>query len=151
MRIDIQEVEPTAPMPPLTPGVPPVERHPYNDDWGTTVVAILLMSLIVFGVLGVLIKKSFQLVPTGVLALRTIVGRRSEGYHRLDDASDDEQHDIQGRSVHDGARRSSTDGTAAAVLDTRRRLELLSESEFENDGANNDDAQVLHIDRTEGH
>ncbi|PIA19286.1 hypothetical protein COEREDRAFT_79238 [Coemansia reversa NRRL 1564] len=140
-------------MPPPTPGVPPVEHHPYNDDWGTTLVAILLMSLIVFIVLGVLIKKSFQLVPTGVLALRTIVGGSSEGYHRLDDVNEDEQHGVQERTpqTHAIPQRPYTEDPAAIAQDSQRRTELLSDSEFENDEVNNDDAQVLRIDRTDGH
>ncbi|KAJ2783176.1 hypothetical protein H4R18_001843 [Coemansia javaensis] len=77
---------PTAPPPPPTPGVP-VERHPYNDDWATTLVAILLMSLIVFVALGILVRRSFRLVPTGVMALRTLVGAGApaEGHHRLEE------------------------------------------------------------------
>ncbi|KAJ2612738.1 hypothetical protein H4S08_002574 [Coemansia sp. RSA 1365] len=139
-------------MPPPTPGVPPVEHHPYNDDWGTTLVAILLMSLIVFVVLGVLIKKSFQLVPTGVLALRTIVGGGSEGYHRLEDVSENEQAGVQEGilQTHTVSQRPSTEDSAIAQ-DSQRRTEILSDSDFENDEVNNDDAQVLRIDRTDGH
>ncbi|KAJ1872134.1 hypothetical protein LPJ57_005108 [Coemansia sp. RSA 486] len=81
--------DPTAPMP-SSPSVPPIERHPSNDDWGTTYIAIGIMSLIVFFVLGILVKRSFQLVPTGVMALRTLVGGRpSDGYHVL--ANDEEE------------------------------------------------------------
>ncbi|KAJ2551954.1 hypothetical protein EV175_003489, partial [Coemansia sp. RSA 1933] len=83
--------EATAPLPPPTPGVP-VERHPSNDDWGTTFVAILVMSLIIFVALGILVKRSFRLVPTGVMALRTLVSSRADSaqYHRLENEDEDE-------------------------------------------------------------
>ncbi|KAJ2509098.1 hypothetical protein IWW47_000212 [Coemansia sp. RSA 2052] len=122
-----------------TPPSPPVERHPSNDDWGTTLAAIAVMSLLAFFALGVLIKKSFQLVPTGVLALRTLVSDRPAGYHQLDPNDSDEEGGVRGE------RSRSTD---------HRRLEILRDDdeslggdhEAAEDGG--DDARVLHI-RTE--
>ncbi|KAJ1945372.1 hypothetical protein EC988_005769 [Linderina pennispora] len=67
-----------------SPPSPPVERHPSNDDWTTTIVAIMIMCSIAFIGLGILVKKSFQLVPTGVMALRELVDARPTGYHELD-------------------------------------------------------------------
>ncbi|KAJ2341031.1 hypothetical protein GGF43_006265, partial [Coemansia sp. RSA 2618] len=48
------------------------------------------MSVLVFAVLGVLVRNSFRLVPTGVVALRTLVGGRPDGYHQL--ADDEPEH-----------------------------------------------------------
>ncbi|KAJ1647216.1 hypothetical protein J3B02_003416 [Coemansia erecta] len=81
---------------------PPVERHPSNDDWGTTYVAIVVMTLIAFAALGVLVKRSFQLVPTGVMALRTLVGGRSDddGYHVL---ANEEEADANGEMAVEDA------------------------------------------------
>ncbi|KAJ2162556.1 hypothetical protein GGF46_000559 [Coemansia sp. RSA 552] len=118
----------TAPMPPPTPGVP-IEHHPYNDDWGTTFVAILLMSLIVFAALGILVRNSFRLVPTGVMALQALVSERPPGYHRVAGESDDEA---------DVPHQDSVDVTSPA---DNRRLELLSDSEDELE-----DARILRID-----
>ncbi|KAJ1834624.1 hypothetical protein IWW55_002291 [Coemansia sp. RSA 2706] len=104
----------TAPAPPPQPGVP-VERHPYNDDWGTTFVAILLMALLVFVALGLLVRKSFQLVPTGVMSLRTLVGRRRpDGYHRL---GDEDNEDAQvGRDSVDRAVAGEEDQEDARII-----------------------------------
>ncbi|KAJ1753801.1 hypothetical protein LPJ79_000088 [Coemansia sp. RSA 1821] len=117
----------TAPAPPPTPGIP-VERHPYNDDWGTTFVAILVMSLIVFVALGVLVRNSFRLVPTGVMALHTLVGRGDEAsYHQLQNEEDEEdEEDEEALQL----RRSSSHSS-------------LTHSEV-NGGA--EDARVIHID-----
>ncbi|KAJ1957411.1 hypothetical protein GGI12_005034 [Dipsacomyces acuminosporus] len=118
-----------APKPPHTPGLP-VERHPANDDWGVTMVAIIIMSVMVFAVLGILVKQSFRLVPTGVMALRTIVNhnRSSAGYHSLpDDGNAEGEEDIEHSA------------SGAPSSEDRRRLELLSDSETE------EDARVLHI------
>ncbi|KAJ2742542.1 hypothetical protein GGI20_004405 [Coemansia sp. BCRC 34301] len=98
-----------------TPPSPPVERHPSNDDWGTTLAAIAVMSLLAFVALGILIKKSFQLVPTGVMALRTLVSDRPTGYHRLDPNDSDEEGRTPGRRSGDGA--------------DHRRLEILRDDE----------------------
>ncbi|KAJ2764885.1 hypothetical protein IWQ56_004316 [Coemansia nantahalensis] len=117
----------SAPPPPPPPG-PPVERHPYNDDWGTTLVAILLMSLIVFAVFGILIQRSFRLVPTGVLALGALVGRRSDGAHRLDDDSDGEFE----REQSEDAARIAVPAIApaeSAQEQQQQRLELVSEDD----------------------
>ncbi|KAJ2038892.1 hypothetical protein IW146_002136 [Coemansia sp. RSA 922] len=121
-----------------TPPSPPVERHPSNDDWATTITAIAVMSLLAFIALGVLIKKSFQLVPTGVLALRTLVSDRPVGYHQLDPNDSDEE------SVVPGHEESSATGA------DHRRLEILRDDdpeEVDNNGGA-DDARILHI-RTE--
>ncbi|KAJ1796781.1 hypothetical protein LPJ56_000106 [Coemansia sp. RSA 2599] len=51
------------------------------------------MTLIAFAALGLLVKRSFLLVPTGVMALRTLVGGRSaDNYHVLvnEDSDSDE-------------------------------------------------------------
>ncbi|KAJ2455475.1 hypothetical protein EV183_000807 [Coemansia sp. RSA 2336] len=101
----------TAPAPPPTPGVP-VERHPYNDDWGTTFVAILVMSLIVFVVLGVLVRNSFRLVPTGVMALHTLVSRGNEAsYHQLPN-EEDEAVQLRRSSSQSSLTHSDVDGGA---------------------------------------
>ncbi|KAJ2879144.1 hypothetical protein IWW38_006175, partial [Coemansia aciculifera] len=110
------------------PSSPPVERHPSNDDWGTTLAAIAVMSLIAFVALGILIKKSFQLVPTGVLALRTLVSdQRPAGYHQLDpnDDSDDDERRPGG--------------------DDSRRLEVIRDDDYDDDGGGNDAPRILHI------
>lgn len=61
----------------------PVERHPANNDqWGMTVMSIGLMSLVIFVLLGILVHRSFRLVPTGMLALHTIVPA-DESHHQL--------------------------------------------------------------------
>ncbi|KAJ1764449.1 hypothetical protein LPJ77_000215 [Coemansia sp. RSA 2523] len=103
---------------------PPIERHPYNDDWGTTFVAILVMACIVFAVLAVLVRKSFRLVPTGVLALRTLVQGREDGHHVLPDGE-----------------------TSAEAQDNgagdRSRLELLSDDDYDNDA---EDARVIRVE-----
>ncbi|KAJ2390010.1 hypothetical protein GGI05_003334 [Coemansia sp. RSA 2603] len=85
---------PQDPVPPSPAPHPPIERHPSNDDWGTTYLAIALMTLIAFVALGILVSRSFQLVPTGIVALRDIVGGRSnDGYHALaGEDSDDQEH-----------------------------------------------------------
>ncbi|KAJ2781812.1 hypothetical protein GGI15_003111 [Coemansia interrupta] len=86
--------QPQDPVPPSPAPHPPIERHPSNDDWGTTYLAIALMTLIAFAALGILVRRSFQLVPTGVMALREFVGGRSnDGYHALagEDSEDEER------------------------------------------------------------
>ncbi|KAJ1904060.1 hypothetical protein LPJ81_002719 [Coemansia sp. IMI 209127] len=145
--------EATAPLPPPKPGVP-VERHPSNDDWGTTFVAILVMSLIVFAALGILVKRSFRLVPTGVMALRTLVSTRPDNnqYHRL--ANDEEEEDVASNESAD----NSTGARAGGEREDSQqgRLELLSDSDMddylgdftaEGEGtqAGNNDARVINI------
>ncbi|KAJ2478254.1 hypothetical protein IWW56_003826 [Coemansia sp. RSA 2131] len=100
---------------------PPVERHPYNDDWGTTFVAILVMACIVFAVLAVLVRKSFRLVPTGVLALRTLV-RGPDGHHVLPEGE------------------AGAEAQNSQAVD-RSRLELLSD-----DDDDAEDARVIRVD-----
>ncbi|KAJ2142835.1 hypothetical protein IW136_001843, partial [Coemansia sp. RSA 678] len=103
---------------------PPIERHPYNDDWGTTFVAILVMACIVFGVLAVLVRKSFRLVPTGVLALRTLVRGREDGHHVLPDGE-------TGAEAQDNG------------AGDRSQLELLSDDDYDNDA---EDARVIRVE-----
>ncbi|KAJ2663448.1 hypothetical protein IWW48_001331 [Coemansia sp. RSA 1200] len=154
--------EATAPLPPPTPGIP-VERHPSNDDWGTTFVAILLMSLIIFVVLGILVQRSFRLVPTGVMALRTLVGNRIDNnqYHRLENEDDEDVESGVG-STEEHTRRGTggeglvNDMRSSDEHDQQSRLELLSDSDmddylgdFPTEGnetrASNSDARVINI------
>ncbi|KAJ2809744.1 hypothetical protein H4S07_003085 [Coemansia furcata] len=100
-----------------TPPSPPVERNPSNDDWGATITAIAVMSLLAFIALSVLIKKSFQLVPTGVLALRTLVSDRPAGYHQLDPNDSDDESGVPTREE-----------VAPSGAD-HRRLEILRDDE----------------------
>ncbi|KAJ2494014.1 hypothetical protein IWW37_000092 [Coemansia sp. RSA 2050] len=122
-----------------TPPSPPTKR-PSNDDWGTTITAIAVMTLLAFIALGALIKKSFQLVPTGVLALRTLVSDRPAGYHQLDPNDSDEE---TGALTHEES--SATDN---------RRFEILRDNESADDHpeepneASSDNASIIHI-RTE--
>ncbi|KAJ2006467.1 hypothetical protein GGI04_001876 [Coemansia thaxteri] len=125
---------------------PPVEQNPSTDDWGTTLVAIAVMSLIAFVALGFLIKKSFQLVPTGVMALRTLVSNRPSGYHRLDPNNPG---DVDGVDEDD----DFASGLGDSV--DHRRLEILSDDDASSDGGDGSlreaenavggDAGVLHI------
>ncbi|KAJ1668060.1 hypothetical protein IW140_000775 [Coemansia sp. RSA 1813] len=147
--------EATAPLPPPTPGIP-IERHPSNDDWGTTFVAILVMSLIIFVALGVLVKRSFRLVPTGVMALRTLVSNRPNNnqYHRLENEEEEEEADVYSnnnrRDASGASPRNSGSVRAGDEQDQQGRLELLSDSDMDdylgNFTADGDDAQASNSD-----
>ncbi|KAJ1947942.1 hypothetical protein GGF37_000089 [Kickxella alabastrina] len=122
------------------PPRPPVERHPSNDDWGTTFVAIMIMSIIAFVALGVLVHRSFQLVPTGVMALRTLVGNHpGNGYHALaGDESEDQVGSGSGRSIAD-------EESGLGVEQSGGGHEGVA---FGDEGVGEDmDARVLHIIR----
>ncbi|KAJ2687724.1 hypothetical protein IWW39_002731 [Coemansia spiralis] len=120
-----------------TPPSPPSERHPSNDDWGTTITAIALMTLLAFIALGALIKKSFQLVPTGVLALRTLVSDRPAGYHQLDPNDSDEETGALTREES-----SATDNRRFEIL---RDEESIDDYREEPDEAG-DSARIIRIE-----
>ncbi|KAI9503992.1 hypothetical protein GGI25_000872 [Coemansia spiralis] len=145
-----EDASATAPMPPPTPGIP-VERHPSNDDWETTFVAILLMSLIVFVTLGILVRRSFRLVPTGVMALRTLVGNRtsSSQYHRLDVEEDEDFSDGDEEQYIDNGALDTRDSHARDAPG-QRCLEVLSDNDVDyHDGdeaqSGDDDARIINI------
>ncbi|KAJ1722473.1 hypothetical protein LPJ53_003113 [Coemansia erecta] len=126
--------QPQDPVPPSPAPHPPIERHPSNDDWGTTYLAIALMTLIAFAALGILVRRSFQLVPTGVMALRDFVGGRpSDGYHALaGEDSEDEEQRILGMGEEVAAEEGNEDAHAVRFEST---LATIAATAADNDNA----------------
>ncbi|KAJ2725286.1 hypothetical protein GGI07_001419 [Coemansia sp. Benny D115] len=102
------------------------------------------MSLIVFAALGILVKKSFELVPTGMMNLRTLVGgRQSLRHHQLAD-DDQDGSDSEDNSQGDAARRERVRGASeASNEDATVDVGDIDREEASAEG----DARALHIIR----
>ncbi|KAJ1675310.1 hypothetical protein EV182_001516 [Spiromyces aspiralis] len=75
-----------------TSGTVPGGRHSEGDDsWLLSLVLIVSVSIVLLLAFGVMLKKSFRLVPTGFIALRRLVAAPGPNQDELDPSAETQQ------------------------------------------------------------